>query len=212
MRTLAVITALVTLSTSMLAAQMPVEGRNPRQGFWVGLGLGAGSAGTHLAGVRSGRTTAPSGYARLGGTVSQSLLVGGETSGWVDSHDGASYLIEAVSAVVLWYPDRTGAFYLKFGLGALRYSASDWWRPSVPVAAADVFFPFYWRAEEHMLAPLAAFGLGYEFRVSRATSVNAFVNGLASSAAKFEASDPSQLSSPDVKVNLIQVGLGLTWH
>jgi hypothetical protein len=140
------------------------------------------------------------------------VLVGGETFGWVDSHDGASHSIEAVSAVVLWYPDRAGAFYVKFGLGALRYLASDWWQPSVPVAAADVFFPFLWKAEEHMLAPLAAFGLGYEFRVGRNSSVNAFVNGLASSAAKFETSDPGQLSSGDVKVNLIQVGLGLTWH
>jgi len=212
MRIIAVSTALLVLATSSLSAQRLVENRNAREGFWIGLGVGAGSAGLDFACCRSTRSTGPSGYVRLGGTVSQNVLIGGETGGWTYSENGATYMIGAASAVVLWYPDRTGAFYLKVGLGALHYGASDHWRPSVPVAVVDVFFPFYGEAEVHALAAYGSFGLGYEFRVGRNTSINAFLNGLASTAAKLEVSDVSQPSSQNIKVNLVQVGVGLTWH
>ena len=212
MRIIAVSAALLVLATSSLSAQRLVENRNPRHGFWIGLGLGAGSAGFDCSNCANSRSTAPSGYVRLGGTVSQSVLIGGETGGWVHSANGTTYTIGAASAVVLWYPDRTGAFYLKVGLGAIQYLVSNFWRPSAPVAVADVFFPFYGEADAHALAAYGSLGLGYELRVSRNMSINAFVNGLASSAAKLEFAEASQPSSQHIKWNLVQAGVGVTWH
>ena len=128
-------TALLVLATSTLSAQVPVENRNARQGFWIGLGL-----------------------------------------------------------------------------GAIQYYVSNFWRPSAPVAVADMFFPFYGKADAHALAAYGSFGLGYEFRVGHNTSINAFLNGLASTAAKLEFAEVSQPSSQHIKLNLVQAGVGVTWH
>jgi len=212
MRIIAVSAALLVLATSTLSAQRLVENRSPRHGFWIGLGLGAGSAGFGCSSCASSRTAGPSGYFRLGGTLSQQVLLGGETSGWRHSGNGANYAIAVTSAVVLWYPDRTGAFYLKLGLGALQYHADVGWTTSTFLHVSEVLGMGYHESPVKAKAACGSLGLGYELRVSRNMSINAFVNGLASTAAKLEFAEASQPSSQHIKLNLVQAGVGVTWH
>jgi hypothetical protein len=61
-------------------------------------------------------------------------------------------------------------------------------------------------------AAAGSFGLGYEIRASRNMSVNVFLNSLASAPASFKINGVSAPSGEDIKLNLVQVGLGLTWH
>lgn len=198
MRGLTLALSLTVLCAGALAAQKkpdPAATPNPRQGFWIGFGLGAGSAGADCTNCDNSRTTGFSGYLRLGGTLSRHLLLGGETNGWVHSESGGDESMGFGNVVLLWYPSATGAFYLKFGLGGMSYTAN------IPVIGKIT-----------ATAPSGSFGLGYEFRVRRNMSLNLFLNSLATSAAKFKINGTSAPTGDDIKLNLVQLGLGLTWH
>jgi hypothetical protein len=192
-----VVVAIGLVCAAPLLAQQkvnPAADRNPRQGFWIGFGLGAGSVGADCSGCASDRTGGVSGYLRMGGTLSRHLLLGGEANGWSHSESGADESMGFGSVVLLWYPSATGAFYLKFGLGGMTYTANT------PIGKIEA------------TAGSGSLGLGYEFRVRRNMSLTPFLNFLASGPASWKISGVSVPSGQDIKLNLVQLGFGLTWH
>jgi hypothetical protein len=196
MKSLTLALALTALCAGTAASQnKPDPTRNARQGFWIGFGLGAGSAGVDCAGCDTKRVNGFSGHLRLGGTLSRHLLLGGETNGWVHSESGADESMGFGNLVLLWYPSATGAFYLKFGLGGMNYTATGTILGKLTATAAS-----------------GSLGLGYEFRTSRNMSLNLFLNSLASAPATFKINGTTAPSSEDIKLNMVQLGLGLTWH
>jgi len=168
---------------------------NTRHGFWIGIGLGDGLAGLHCAySCADGRIGGVSGYFRLGATLSPSILIGAEANGWLRSDAGVDYSMESASVVVLWYPNRTGALYLKGGLGGLRYREWD---------GVD---------ETTATAPSASLGIGYEVRLGRNLSLVPFLNTLASSAAQIRLNTVPVTTGEELSVTLLQFGVGVTWH
>jgi hypothetical protein len=194
MRTGILVLALAALAGGTARAQKVLQKGNTRAGFWIGFGVGAGSAGTDCSSCSTERFAGLSGYLRLGGTVSQHILIGGETNGWVHSQRGADENMGFLSAVLVWYPSRTGAFFLKFGLGALKYTGTSL---GLKIEAT---------------APSASVGLGYDIHVGRNFSVTPFLNSLATSAASFTVNGVAASSSEDIKLSLVQFGVGVTWH
>jgi hypothetical protein len=191
MRMPIVVLALGACLAGPLAAQgLP----NSRQGFWIGAGLGAGSVGADCSSCPADRSTGFSGYLRLGGTVSPSLLVGAETNGWTHSESGQDQGMGFGSAVLYWYPGSTGALYLKLGLGGMSYKSTG---------GAD---------EVTATAGAATVGIGYEFRVQSNLSIALFLNSMASAPARFKVNGQVAPTSEDIRLNLVQVGMGLTWH
>ena len=195
-----IVMATLLASASILQAQA-TGWPNTRQGFWIGTGLGDGSARIdcgYFCG--SDRVNGVSGYFRFGGTLSPHLLLGGETDLWVPPGDLTSEIIESASLVVLWYPSQTGAFYLKLGLGGMRY------RSYAQVADATSLYAD---------ALGATLGAGYEVRVRSQVSLVPWINVLASSRVQLDYHlgffEPPP-SPPRVSFNLVQAGLGLTWH
>jgi hypothetical protein len=100
------------------ALSVPVAAQgNPqtRQGFFISFGFGAGSLGCddcddeRLNGVNA--------YLRIGGTLSQRLLIGGEVNGWSKTENDATLTVSNVGPVILFYPSAQGGFFLKGGLG-----------------------------------------------------------------------------------------------
>jgi hypothetical protein len=130
----------------------------------------------------------------MGGTLSQRLLLGGETNGWIHSESGVDETLGFGNVILVWYPSRTGAFYLKFGLGGMSYKASD----GVDDLTAT--------------APAGTFGLGYDFRVRRNFSITPYLNSLATSAASFKVNGTATPTSEDVTISLVQIGVSATWH
>jgi hypothetical protein len=191
MRKLIAVIAL-TLLTGPLLAQS--AGRsNTRQGFWASLGMGAGSTGANCNQCSDDRSTGGSGYLRLGGTLSNKILLGGESTGWFKSENTVDETLAFASFVLLWYPSATGAFYLKFGLGGMTYSAQA---PLLELEAE---------------APSGSFGLGYEIRVARNVSIVPFFNSLASSPVEVKVNGVP-IPTDDISVNLVQLGIGVTLH
>src|SRR6266480_2212950 len=104
MRTAACILAaagLLGVTASVARAQYPQR----REGFWIGFGLGYGSANvtcdTCGSGPRTGGVTA---FLKLGGTPSRNLLIGGAINGWSHPSSGATETMGNVTASLYYYP------------------------------------------------------------------------------------------------------------
>src|SRR6266567_3158501 len=75
-----------------------------REGFWIGFGLGYGSANvtcdTCGSGPRTGGVTA---FLKLGGTPSRNLLIGGAINAWSHQSGGATETMGNVTASLYYY-------------------------------------------------------------------------------------------------------------
>src|SRR4051812_34830270 len=114
---------LATLYGGGLAAQRPM--RPHRAGLWGELGVGAGYVRVACAGCASVVPAhGPTSYLRIGGTVSDHVVIGFEIFSLLDkafrfSLDASQSTAETATAavIIMWYPGRTGLFF-KGGVGA----------------------------------------------------------------------------------------------
>lgn len=143
-------------------------------------------------GCSSDRETSFSGYLRMGGYVSPSLFVGGESNGWVKSDFGVDEQIGVLSAVLQWYPQPASGLYLKGGAGFAH-------------AAADDGFD-----EVSTTGMAVNLGLGYDWRLGRSFSLTPYANYLRSLGAEAQVNGIG--TDYKLNVDVLQIGLGLSWH
>jgi len=187
--------ALATLVVALAAHPSAASGQTPYEGMWLGLGAGAGSALVTCAVCIEDRQGGPSGYLRLGGTISPSVLVGGEGTIWVKTGEDLDRLMGALNGVVLLYPRPESGFHVKGGLGVLRYQITD------PDDADDT---------ARVTSIGVQLGVGYDLPVSSGYSITPFLNFVASSYGSLE--QDNDVVADQVNVTLIQFGLGLSAH
>ncbi|MBK6781940.1 MAG: hypothetical protein IPG75_20760 [Gemmatimonadetes bacterium] len=144
------------LLAGMIALPSPAS-TPARSGIWFNAGMGYGSLGCDDCGSREGSW---SGGLALGGTLSQKVLLGVGTNGWTKSEGGATLTVGTVTAVIRFYPSRTGGFFLLggLGLGTVHVSVDGFGSDSETGGGALV-------------------GLGYDFRIGRNVSFTPFWNG-----------------------------------
>ena len=102
----------VALAASPLSAQRQAV----HQGFWISFGFGAGYAfgDDALDGdSKFGGAT----FLRMGGSLSQQWLIGGEFIGWGAGLDDLHIGRGSLMFTALYYPSPQGGFYLKGGAG-----------------------------------------------------------------------------------------------
>jgi len=179
-----------TLSSAAFAqgATLP----QTRQGFGISFGLGGGSVGTECTDCASDRTTALAGYLRLGGHVNRQIFVGFESNGWTNSEEGLDETLGFYSAVVQFYPNAEQGLYLKGGLGLAAYGVTDG-IDKITSGALGL-----------------SVGIGSDFRVGKNFSLTPYVNVLTSTKGAVLFNDES--TGLNVSANMIQFGLGFTWH
>jgi hypothetical protein len=167
-----------------------------RQGFTVSFGVGGGGAVFSYAGETGDRVGGPSGYLRLGGAVTPSLVIAGETHGWTRRDGTLTQRVGYLMAVAQWYPQALGGFHLLggLGLGTLHETDTD-------------------PTQEYELTSVGGalqLGFGYDVRMSRNFSLTPYVNalGMAGGESRFDGQKlPEAYSS-----NVLQIGLGFSWH
>src|SRR2546430_11197730 len=117
MRTAACILAaagLLGVTASVARAQYPQR----REGFWIGFGLGYGSANVTCDGCGSGsRTEGVTAFLKLGGTPSRNLLIGGALNRWAHPRGGASETHGHVTRALHHYPVGSRRPFLTGGFG-----------------------------------------------------------------------------------------------
>ena len=177
-----------SVSTAASAQSHP----QTRQGFGISFGLGIGSAEFKADGFDVDRESAGSGYLRIGGHVRPNLFIGGELSGWTKEEDGLEGTVSFATAVAQWYPTVSSGFYLKGGLGFSN---------TVIEGGGD----------ELTAAGLAlSLGVGYDWRVAKNFSLTPYLNILQSAGA--EAKFNGVGLDENLSTNVVQIGLGFTWH
>lgn len=108
--------ALAALSL-LIALAVPADAQsNPqtREGFWISFGFGYGSLSCENCDERESGTSV---YLRMGGTMSQRLLIGGEANFWSKSVDNATLSVGNIGPVLYFYPSPMGGLFLKGGIG-----------------------------------------------------------------------------------------------
>jgi len=133
-----------------------------RQGFWLAFGLGGGAEsfdandGLGWSDDKGGAT----GYLKLGGTVSQSLLLGAEANVWASRYRGQGYdrTLSSLMFIAQWYPAPRSDFWLRGGLGWAHDELDLYPNTSGNVVTGRN-------------GTALAVGLGYDFRVSRNVSI-----------------------------------------
>jgi hypothetical protein len=93
-----------------------------RGGFWAGLSLGAGGEAFDLRDGMgySEELYRPTVSLRLGGTVGQSLRLGGEALAWINERDTEVESLTSLLFIGQLYPITTTGLYLKGGVGLGR--------------------------------------------------------------------------------------------
>lgn len=123
-----------------------------------------------------------SGYLKLGGTVKPNLLVGAESSGWYKSEDGVTLNTGLLAGTVTLYPAPASGFFVKGGVG-LAATKLD---VSGFGSGTDTGWGFIG-------------GVGYDARVGRNMSITPVANWVYG-------------GFDGYNTNVLQVGLGVTWH
>jgi hypothetical protein len=152
-------TGLSALLTALLATTAFAQHAQTRDGFWLSGGMGYGSLGLGCEGCADvGREGGLSGYAKLGGTLRQNILLGVEMNGWTKSEGGATISMGNFSGAAYWYPMATQGLFVKAGAG---YS----------ILAVDDGFG---SANDSGFGLLG--GVGYDVRVGRNLSITPVAN------------------------------------
>jgi hypothetical protein len=159
--------AMVVSEEGTSATVLPAPGARPmgtaasvaeRQGFWIGLGLGAGSAGCEGC---DDRLMGVSGNLALGGTLNRHVLLGVFFNGWTKSEDGSTLTGGTLTGGLRVYPSARHGFFLTGGAGVGTIELDT-----------ETF------GDTSDMGAGAMLGLGYDIRVGRGISVTPFLSGV----------------------------------
>ena len=180
------ITILLALFVSIGTAQ-PLSGQAPaRDGFFIGFGVGGGSIGFE---GDSEREVGGAAYFKIGGALSDKILIGAEGAGWSKEmgEEGVSgtFTSSNLNVVVYVYPDPAGGFFLKGGPGFAMLSAEAKFG-DITFSESDNGFGFTLGA---------GYDIGFGGRFSLTPHADFHYGG-------FE----------EGSMNLIRMGLGFNWY
>jgi hypothetical protein len=123
-RTVLIGSALFFSITSVLPAQDNTRPPIEHSGLWLGGGLGGGSTDNDEGSLTSGDDSGPAGYFRLGGSVSQHILLGGEFIGMTFDRDGTDVSFANATFTLIYDPALPGGFFAKGGIGFASVTTS----------------------------------------------------------------------------------------
>jgi hypothetical protein len=169
-----------------------------RNGFWFGVGAGYGSAGQSCDDCDdSGRESGVTGFAKLGGRLSDRVLLGAEMNVWTKEEDGVSLNLYNAAATVTFYPKASSGFFLKGGAG-ISFVDADFKDGSV-------------RTTVDLGTGLGLIaGAGYDVRVAKNFSVTPAFNYYWGSPGDLKVG--SQTVVTGFKHNVLDFNVGVTFH
>lgn len=181
-----------TLAVALLLASVrPAAAEtypHARSGWFVGLGLGGGSAALTSGGQSTDREGAAAGSVRVGYDFSPELGVGLEANGWSKSDNVSGVDVTttlSVGAATLYYHPPGNGLVLRGGVGLGTADASAK-LGSTSVSASESGFGF-------------TLGAQYDFRVRRTFSIGPQV-------------DFGWMTLDSFDANYFTVGLSFDWH
>jgi hypothetical protein len=152
-------TGFCALLTAVLATTAFAQQAQKREGLWVGGGMGYGSLGLSCEGCGDiDREGGVSGFAKIGGTLRQNILLGVEMNGWTKSEGVGRVTMGNMSGAAYWYPMPTQGLFIKAGAGYSVLAVDD----GIDTSSDNGF---------GLLG-----GVGYDLRVGRNLSITPVAN------------------------------------
>jgi hypothetical protein len=191
----------LALSCAVVPALALAEHPQERKGFWFGAGAGYGSADAHCDVCNGGeRAGGPTLSLRLGGTLSEHILLGGELNFWTKEQEGVTLNLYNYSGTVTFYPRASSGFFIKGGAGLSSIDTEV--RQGTTVTTRNIGTG---------LGVIA--GAGYDLRVSRKISITPaldFLYGNQGPTFEIGLAPPG----PDLswKYNVLGLSIGVTFH
>ena len=187
-RALTVVALLGALGMTTAAAQHP----QVRKGFWIGFGFGYGSSNVSCDGCGSAsRESGGAGFIKLGGTLNDKVLLGGEINGWTKSTGGVTAELGNVSFAAYLYPQPKSGFFVKGGVG---FATTRLHNGGTAEATGYGFL----------------LGLGYDIRVGTNISITPVGNFYFG--ADGDLKESGTTLETGWKHNVYDFGLGITFH
>jgi len=111
------------ISTALFATQVLAQSSSSdaHSGFHAAVGMGAGSLTLSGNGPTTSGSIGPALMLRFGGAIQPGLVLSGELTGWSKQNLFASW----ATAVLQWYPQPAGGFYVKGGADVATIMASE---------------------------------------------------------------------------------------
>lgn len=169
-----------------------------RKGVWFGLGGGYGSANATCDGCdRGGRESGGTGFLKLGGTLNQRVLLGGEFNLWTKDEDGVALNLYNFSATVTFYPRASSGFFVKGGLGA------SWVETELRDGSTTT--------TEKLGTGLGLLvGAGYDLRIARKISITPGLNYYYGQPGELKIDGETAFSN--WRHNVVDISIGVTFH
>jgi len=183
------------LAAGVLSAAPPARAQQTgpyREGFWIGVGAGWGSAAIACSSCPSQRRVGSVATTlRMGGTLTRQLLLGGELNAWSRNHSGITETVGDMSVVLYFYPTITGTVFLKGGIGIVIYNADA--SPRLESGGGGVNV-----------------GVGMDLYLGRKFSLTPYASfvGALNGNLRIGGEDTGVAAKP----NLFLVGVAATWH
>jgi hypothetical protein len=189
-RVIALATGLALSAATVGTAQRP----QTRQGFWIAFGFGYGSANLSCdaAACSGGSDGGGTGHIRLGGTLNDQLLLGGDVTAWTKEENGITASIGNVSFIAQYYPMVQSGLFVKGGAGF-----------------STIFFEGGGNNTSGESFGLSAGG-GYDIPVGRNISITPIADFLFGGSRDLQADGATQTAG--VSATMISIGLGVTFH
>ncbi len=163
-----------------------------REGFWIGFGLGWGSASISCSACGSTQRLGSSAATlRMGGTLTRQLLLGGEVNAWSHDASGVTETVGDMSAALYYYPSARGTFFIKGGVGIAVYDANT--SPTLESEGLGVNV-----------------GVGFDWYLFRKFSLTPYASFLTALGGNLKVGGTD--TGVAVKPNLFQLGVAATWH
>jgi len=191
-----IVARLIALGGVLMTVAPAARAQYPqrREGFWIGFGLGYGSANIYCDNCSSGaRTGGVTAFLKLGGTPSRNVLIGGAINGWSHASGGATETMANVTGSVYFYPVAASGLFLTGGLGLSDYHVDT----SLAVSGTGWGFTA---------------GVGYDIRVGRNVSLTPVADFVYGGVGDLSVSGGGGTFATGWNQNVVDFGLGVTFH
>jgi len=164
------------------------------RGAWFGGGLGTASARVNCDICTTDRNGGLSGYLTGGLRLVPGLHAGAELGGWFDNTDGVSQRLLLYGASLWWHPQPGRRWFLKGGLGLMRYHAGTDAPNDQPLNASTAALQL---------------GGGYDFRAAPKLWFTPFANLIVTSSGNLTSGNTVVTNA---SFSMLQLGAGLAWR
>ena len=188
---------------SVLCLAAPIRAQAPassgHSGFHAAIGAAYGSIAFTCNVCGNTREPSMALMLRVGGAVRPDLVLSGEVTGWTNGFSLGTESATWINLVAQYYPERTGGFFLKGGVGVGAISSNT-------VSNGAGYLKFETQSVGGVI------GMGFDVRLSKSFALTPYIDLLYAAPAHGDPKVNGGMSGTTLGANMVQLGLAASWR